>query len=88
VGTVHYAPNSQSDYDWGNLEFVPSYCNNWYNFPDLSGSPVNVNCSEWGGGDTRLHHIWWLRHLPHIVGRKNGISYNWWEYVIDPEKVS
>jgi hypothetical protein len=88
VGSVHYAPNSQTDYDWGNRSYTPSFCNNWFHFPDLSGAAVNVNCNEWGNGDIRMHHNWWLRHLPHIIGRKNGISYNWWEYVLYPEKVS
>ena len=88
VGTVHYAPNSQTDYDWGNKTHVLSFCNNWYHFPDLSGGAVNVNCTEWGNGDIRAHHNWWLRHLPHIIGRRNSISYNWWEYVIDPAKVN
>jgi hypothetical protein len=87
VGSVHYAPNSQTDYDWGNMTNVQSRCNNWYHFPDLTGAPVMVNCGEWGNGDIRGHHTWWLRHLPHITGRMNGISYNWWEYVVDPNNV-
>ncbi len=87
-GSVHFAPNSQADYDWGNKTEVPSRCNNWYRFPDLTGAPVMVNCSEWGNGDIRGHHTWWLRHFPHITGSNNGISYNWWEYVVDPNKVS
>ena len=87
VGSVHYAPNSQIDYDWGNSRNVLSRCSNWYSFPDLSGQPVNVNCSEWGNGDIRLHHIWWLRHFPHLTGETNMISYNWWKYIIDPNNV-
>jgi hypothetical protein len=87
VGSVHYAPNSQTDYDWGNPRNVLSRCSNWYSFPDLSGQPVSVNCSEWGNGDIRLHHIWWLRHFPHLTGETNMISYNWWKYIIDPNNV-
>jgi hypothetical protein len=87
VGTVHFAPNSRADYDWANQKFVPSRCNNWYKFPDLSSQPVMVNCAEWGNGDIRLHHIWWLKHFPHISGEANMISFNWWKYVIDPETV-
>ncbi len=87
VGTVHYAPNSQTDYDWGNPRTVPSRCNNWYSFPDLSGQPNMVNCSEWGNGEIRLHHLWWLRHFPHVTGESNMIAYNWWKYVIDPNNV-
>jgi len=87
VGTVHYAPNSQTDYEWGNPTYVPSRCKNWLTFPDLSASPSSVNCSEWGNGDIRLHHIWWFRHFPHITGEANMISYNWWKYVADPNNV-
>ena len=87
VGNVHFAPNSQRDYDWGNPSVVRSRCHTWYHFPDLSGEPTLVNCREWGNGDIRLHHLWWLRHFPHLSGEDNGISYNWWQYVIDPNSV-
>ena len=83
-GTVHYAPNSRTDYDWGNPTPVLSRCRNWRNFPDLSGPPQWVDCSEWGNGDMRLHHLWWLSLFPHITGQKDGIAYNWWQYVADP----
>jgi hypothetical protein len=53
----------------------------------LSGEPRRVNCSEWGNGDTRLHHLWWLKHFPHVNGSSGGLSHNWWEYVIDPNRV-
>ncbi|MEM9955333.1 MAG: hypothetical protein AAF846_27265 [Chloroflexota bacterium] len=86
-GNVHFAPNSVKDYDWGNPSLVPSYCDNWYTFPDLSGEPRIVNCKEWGNGDIRLHHLWWFRHMPHIIGETNGISNNWWQYIIDPNLV-
>ena len=87
VGTVHYAPNSERDYDWGNLKFVPSYCDNWFKFPDLSGASRQVNANEWGNGDIRLHHQWWQKHIPHVAGRQNGIHNNWWQYIMNPNKV-
>lgn len=87
VGNVHFAPNSVRDYDWGNPRPVPCRADTWYNFPDLSGTPRTMTCREWGDGDIRKHHVWWLRHLPHIVGATNGISWNWWEYVVDPNRV-
>lgn len=86
-GTVHFAPNSQTDYDWGNPAFVPSRCRNWKKFPDLSDPPVMVNCAEWGNGEIRQHHLWWLSLFPHLNGQSNGISWNWWEYVVDPGRV-
>jgi hypothetical protein len=81
-GNVHFAPNSVRDYDWGNSRFVPSRCDAWLSFPDLGGQPRRVNCAEWGNGDLRLHHLWWFRHFPHAVGVTDGVSNNWWEYVI------
>lgn len=87
VGNVHFSPNSLRDYDWGNARFVPSRADTWYNFPDLSGEPRSMNMHEWGNGDIREHHRWWFRHFPHIVGASGGISWNWWEYVIDPNRV-
>ncbi len=81
-GNVHFAPNSLSDYDWGNPRSVPSRCDAWLRFPDLSAAVRRVNCTEWGGGDIRLHHLWWFHHLPHVAGEANGISHNWWEYVM------
>ncbi len=86
-GNVHFAPNSVRDYDWGNPRPVPSRCDTWYNFPDLTGEPRIVAAPEWGGGDIRRHHQWWFSHFPHIAGASNGIAWNWWQYVIDPNLV-
>jgi hypothetical protein len=46
-----------------------------------------VNCEEWGNGEIRQHHVWWLRHFPHAPGQMNGIANNWWRYVMDPNHV-
>ena len=84
---VHFAPNSVRDYDWGNPRAVLSRSHTWQNFPDLRGEPRKVNCSEWGNGDMRQHHLWWLRHLPHVAGATGGIRHNWWAYIINPNRV-
>ncbi|MEO8397514.1 MAG: hypothetical protein ABI700_31240, partial [Chloroflexota bacterium] len=86
-GNVHFAPNSIRDYDWGNRTPVKSRADVWYNFPELSGDPRLMTCSEWGDGDIRKHHVWWLSHFPHITGETNGMSWNWWEYIADPNRV-
>ncbi len=86
-GNVHFAPNSQSDYDWGNTTPVLSRCRNWDAFPNLSAAPILVDCNEWGGGDIRLHHLWWLAKFPHITGSADGVAYNWWQYVADPNQI-
>jgi hypothetical protein len=87
-GNVHFAPNSVKDYDWGNPRVVRSNCDDWYDFPRLTGDRWReVDCAEWGSGDIRLHHLWWFRHMPHVTGESSGISHNWWEYIIDPNLV-
>ncbi len=86
-GNVHFAPNSLRDYDWGNPRPVVSCCDDWLNYPNFKGVTRTVNCSEWGNGDIRLHHLWWFRHFPHSEGATNSISNSWWEYVIQPDRV-
>lgn len=87
VGWMHYAPNSERDYDWGNKRKVLSRWRTWRNFPDLEGEPDLVDCGDWGNGDIRLHHKWWFELLPKIRGSKSGIAYNWWQYIVDPNTV-
>ena len=86
-GTLHFAPNSERDYDWGNGRYVSSLCDDWLNFPNFSGVRRQVNGEEWGNGDMRYHHLWWLGHLPHVTGKTNGILNNWWSYIINPNLV-
>ena len=88
VGMLHFAPNSVKPYDWGNTTPVSSAADSWLSFPDLSAPPKSMTCSAWGNGDIRLHHQWWLKHLPRVPGRISGVANNWWRYVIgvaDPE---
>jgi hypothetical protein len=87
VGVMHFAPNSTRDYEWGNKTRVKSSCDDWYNFPNLTGQQRVVDCGDWGDGDIRAHHQWWFKHMPHITGSSGGISYNWWQYIIDPNTV-
>ena len=87
VGWMHYAPNSERDYDWGNKRKVLSRWRTWRNFPNLEGEAETVDCRDWGDGDIRLHHKWWFELLPKIGGSKNGIAYNWWQYILDPNTV-
>ena len=87
VGWMHYAPNSERDYDWGNKRQVLSRWRTWRNFPNLDGEAEMVDCRDWGNGDIRLHHKWWFELLPKISGSADGISYNWWKYIVDPNNV-
>jgi hypothetical protein len=86
-GTVHYAPNSLKDYDWGNPTPVTSFCDDWLTYPTLPGTPKTMTTADWGNGDMRQHHLWWLSHLPKVPGETDGVSNNWWEYVVDPNRV-
>lgn len=89
LGNVHFAPNSDRDYDWGNPSTVLSECDDWlYNFPNFRGVRRMVTASDWGNGDTREHHRWWLMHLPKTAGRMSGIHNNWWQYVMNPNNVA
>jgi hypothetical protein len=86
-GWMHYAPNSLTDYDWGNRTRVSSNCDDWLNFPDFQGTVRVVDCSEWGNGDIRAHHKWWFKHLPNAPGYTQSIANNWWWYGVDPNAV-
>ena len=88
-GNVHFAPNSVRDYDWGNPSVVVSECDDWlYNFPNFKGVTRKVTSKDWGSGDIRQHHVWWMCHFPKTSGEQNGISYNWWQYIADPNRVN
>lgn len=88
LGNVHFAPNSARDYDWNNPSVVLSECDDWlYNFPNFKGDLREVSAEEWGNGDIRKHHVWWLSHFPKAKGRANGISHNWWQYIANPNNV-
>jgi hypothetical protein len=87
-GNIHYAPNSQMDYDWNNPTPVVSECYDWkLNFPNFKGDKRIVGPTEWGSGDIREHHKWWFDHFPRVAGRKNGVHNNWWQYVVSPQRV-
>ena len=88
LGNVHFAPNSDRDYDWNNSATVVSECDDWlYNFPNFKGTTREVTAADWGHGDTREHHKWWLNHFPKTAGRRNGIHNNWWQYIMNPNNV-
>ena len=88
IGSIHFAPNSERDYDWNNPSTVKSECFDWLlNFPNFKGDVRDVTAREWGKGEIRAHHQWWLKHIPYVAGRKNGIHNNWWQYMLNPQNV-
>jgi hypothetical protein len=83
-GNVHFAPNSLKDYDWGNKSLVWSTCDDWLDYPHLTGKRRVVTTDDWGSGNIRSHHKWWLHRLPKAAGRgPDGKLANWWGYVAD-----
>jgi hypothetical protein len=86
VGNVHYAPNSTSDYDYSRTNLVLSAADDWFNYPQLTGTKKMVNCDTWG----KPHHLnfmkWWLNHLPKTAGTTAGFYNNWWRYVVDYDR--
>jgi hypothetical protein len=80
-GNVHYAPNSQKDYEWGNPTPVITYADDWLTFPNLPRAQKMQNCNSWGNGDIRGHHRWWFSRFPKAAGRLDGIRLNWWSYI-------
>jgi len=85
VGSCHYPPNADSDYDYGNPNAVMSSADDWLNFPNLTGQKKPVNRDTWGGPDYHLNYMkWWYKHLPRISGTDSeGKLLNWWRYIYD-----
>ncbi|MFA3783300.1 T9SS type A sorting domain-containing protein [Melioribacteraceae bacterium 4301-Me] len=82
VGNIHFPPNGQSDYDYGNHKVVITYADNWKRYPYLLNQSRQVDCSEWGC--SQLGYMrWWFSHLPRYAGVTNGILNDWWYYAID-----
>ncbi|MBN2445678.1 MAG: Ig-like domain-containing protein [Phycisphaerae bacterium] len=96
VGSCHLPANGDDHYDYANPQTVWSYANLWEtmdpndpdDFPDISGSPVEVSRATWGGPDYQRTYLkWWYAHMPHFAGRNNQDGYdrlnNWWEYIFN-----
>ena len=91
-GFVHYAPNSDRDYDWTNAAPVTSGCDDWLDYPNLSGTTKTMTCADWGCSSSdpaREHKKWWFLHIPHASGTApDGKVANWWAYVGDYENAN
>ena len=60
-----------------------STCDDWLNYPSLTGRKKLVDSTEWGEGDIEKHHVWWFGHLPKASGKTGDKYNNWWLYVVD-----
>lgn len=82
-GNVHFAPSSERDYDWGNARPVWSNADDWLNYPNVTGDCRIMDREDWGNGEIRAHHLWWLCRLPHVEGMTpTGRLNNWWDYTV------
>ena len=81
-GNVHFPPNATSDYDWTNTNSVGNTCEDWLNYPNLSGTTQTFNCQSWGCSSIGWKE-YWLSHIPKATSYSNGTWNNWWKYVLD-----
>ncbi len=95
AGNVHFAPNSERDYDWENKTPVESSWIDWLDYPYLTGKTKVSNSDDWVPfknkqfSSARQHHRWWFSLMPHITGRtKDGFSNNWWDYLYSGDYVT
>ena len=96
-GNAHNPPNSRHEYDWANLSFTTSDCEDWR--PEGFGATKQLNCVNWTPGNPTCQHqtdylqdanstwkIYWMQNMP---GQGNALTYqgkvlrNWWEFVGD-----
>jgi hypothetical protein len=83
VGTVHYAPNSKSDYDWSNTNQVWTFADDWLTYPKLPRQKKLQNATSGGWEGIVNHHLWWMTRIPHSAGSHEGVYNNWWEYIVN-----
>lgn len=88
VGSVHYAPNSKSDYDWDNKTKVWSYADDWLTYPNLPRKKKLLSAEDGWGSTPGVpsitnHHIWWMTRIPKAPGTTDGFYNNWWQYIVN-----
>lgn len=86
-GWIHYPPNAVSDYDWSNHTPVANTCEDFLNYPNLTGIKQKSGCEKWNC-DGYQWKKYWLSHLPRYKGVLNGQQNNWWKYIIDYENAN
>lgn len=81
-GYMHQTPTSASDYDYGNTRFVSTSCDDWLNYPNLTGQIKNFNCTVWNC-DQYDYLKWWFTRFPKSSGKTGTKWNNWWMYLYD-----
>lgn len=81
-GNVHGFINSTIGYDYTNPTVVKSTCNDWLNYPNLTGKVQDISCDAWRCTEYGFYKFW-LTHIPKSDGTTNGKWNNWWKYIIE-----
>jgi hypothetical protein len=79
-GNVHFPPNAVCPYQYDRNVIVQSDCDDWSNYPHLTGRQTTVTADTWKH-DPRGFFKWWLGHLPRQPGSTHGLYNNWWNYI-------
>lgn len=90
-GSGHFAANSLADYEYTSLTQEDSFCDDFFNYPNLAANPASVlrptSCERWNCDETEYYR-YWLRHLPAAKGTgPDGKANDWLPYVVDPNRV-
>ena len=85
VGTCHWPPNAEREYDFDNPRVVSSSAPYWRDYPSGANAPERVSRQTWGGPDyARRYFNWWFAHVPRAAGQSaDGRQQNWWRYVFE-----
>jgi len=90
-GTAHYAPNSNSDYEYSNTSPVSSFCDDFFNYPNLKTPSTvlkTITCSAWGC-DELAYYRYFFQHLPKFSGNGPDAKFNdWWRYLVKPNDIA
>lgn len=87
LGNAHNAFNAEpgTDYNRYSQRSLPTSADDWTNFPDMTGTTTNKNCTAWNC-DAYQYLKWWYSHMPYMPGIKDGYLNNWWKYITNVEE--
>jgi hypothetical protein len=89
-GNGHWAPNSTGEYDYANTRTISSYCDDFFNYPNLktpSSALKTITCSAWGCNDLGFYRYFFQR-FPKASGTGPDGKFNdWWRYLVKPDDV-
>jgi hypothetical protein len=90
-GSAHYTPTSTTDYDYSNPRTISSFCDDFFNYPNLktpSTALKSITCSAWGCEEL-AYYRYFFQHLPKFSGNGPDGKFNdWWRYLVKPNDIS